>query len=150
VTREEFEELRKSAKTIEDNIEYHRYDQDSKVWTFTGVRVINHLGYTVKLNGAYDPRTRYIKFNFVLVGVGKKQGGAICRVEVRGKVHPGAGRTHKQCVKEGTCMRRNLPYAVQALEFDSYGIRQVWETICTRANIDHTGTFFEPPEAGRK
>ncbi|HJT77233.1 MAG TPA: hypothetical protein VJ739_08525 [Gemmataceae bacterium] len=149
MTRDEFEELRRSPKTIEGDIAFYPYEQDAEVWVFEGIKVENHLGYTLFLNGAYDPRTGYIKFNFALKAEGRRQSGPICRLEVRGKVHRDAGRTHKQDLREPRCMRRNLPHAVARDELEKLGLRQVWETLCRQANIDHTGQFTEPPVKGR-
>ena len=69
---EDFNELRRAPKTIDAGIEYERYEQDAEIWVFADVEVNNYLGHSVFLNGAYDPRTGYIKFNFTLRSIARE------------------------------------------------------------------------------
>jgi hypothetical protein len=149
VSPEDFDDLRRDRKTIEGDIEYRPFEGNPDVWVFEGVEVSNNLGHTVFLNGAYDRRTGHIKFNFVLRNKGKQAGGPICRLEIKGKDHPPAGRTHKHHVCTNHCVRRHLPHAIPRPELEDCDLRTAWDTLCRQANIDHTGKFSPPPERGK-
>ena len=146
MTRDEYKDLRKSPKTIEADIEYARYDEESKLWVFEGVEVENQLGHTIVLNGRFDHRTGEITFNVVLKSKVAKEGGPICRLDVNGTIHPGAGRTHKHDLLDPTCARRNLPHATERPDLASKTLFEVWDDFCKRAKIDHRGKFIPPPE----
>jgi hypothetical protein len=131
-------------KVIEDDIEFRPFEDNSELWVFDGVLVTNDLGHKILLNGAYDSRTKYIKFNFVLKRLGRQESGPICRLEIRGKIHPGAGRTHKQDVQGPKCIHDNLPHAVARPDYEACDLRDAWDRLCQQANITHAGQFREP------
>ena len=161
VTPEEFRALRDApGKMIEADIEFQPMADASEIWEFRDVPVENQFGYAISVNGTYDPRIGYIKFNFVLRdGVkrkgrrGKQQGrgraGPICRLEIKGRVHPGAGRTHKQAVTTPTCVRDNLPVAEARPDLEKLGLREAWGWLCQQAKIEHKGQFIVPPTGGK-
>ncbi len=142
MNRSEFEQLRDlPGKTITADITYSNKDS-SDVYSFGQVRVYNDLGIEVILNGSYIPDIPTIKFNFHSVIAG----GAICRVEINGKPHKDAGRTHKHSVQYDSCARRNLPIAVARPDLEGKTLLEIWNYLCEQANIEHIGRFIEPPE----
>jgi len=83
-----------------------------------------------------------VTFNFVC----PEAGGPICRVDVRGSPHKQAGRTHKHDLHQPGEPRNNLPTAHARPDLEALTPQQVWTHLCTRANIQHTGTFADPRE----
>jgi hypothetical protein len=144
VDRTQFEELRRlPGKVIEVNLAYSRRKKNEPdLVEFEGAKVQNALGWNLLLNGSYDRRTRATIFNFFVEGV-----GPICRVEVNSTIHGDAGRTHKHELKTERCPRQNLRECVMPRpELEDKTPRQIWDTICRQANIDHTGGFEDPSE----
>lgn len=141
MNRQEFEYLRDLPdKEIIDAIIFLQKDSKSTL-TFERIRVHNALGIELFLNGSYVPGIPSLKFNFSVRGV-----GAICRIEVNGREHPPAGRTHKHSLTSDSCPRVNLPHAVARHDLDIYrqSPREIWEIVCREANIRHSGEFREP------
>jgi hypothetical protein len=141
VTREEFVALRRSAKEVAEDIRYasdRNCHQD--VVTFGPVPVENPLGIHVLLRGSYNRRLKSVSFNFTVEG----EPGSICRVDVSGAIHKDAGRTHKHEMRSEADQRNDLPYAVPRPDLEGMTLRQVWDTLCQQAKIDHSGTFVDP------
>ncbi len=108
-------------------------------WTFEGVAVSNALEWDVALNGTYKPDVPAVTFNFSIRGI-----GPICRVDVNGPIHGAAGRTHKHDLRREEDPRRNLPSADARPDLAGKTPRQIWEDLCQRAQIQHTGRFIDP------
>jgi hypothetical protein len=144
MNRTDFEQLRDlPGKTIPVDIRFSAKRETSPNWTFENVPVINTLGWEIILNGTYKPHIPSITFNFVQKGV-----GPICRLDVNGTVHPGAGRSHKHDLQQETDQKpsRNLPHAIPRNELSQKPVREIWEMLCKQANIIHNGVFYAPDE----
>jgi len=141
VDRREFQQLRNALdKEIDVDIEFVKdKNLDQNVVVFEGASLRNSFGFEIVVNGWYNHKTRHTKYNFVLQGV-----GPICRVEVNGPVHGDAGRTHKHELQTESDPRRDLPNAIPRLDLVDCGPRELWEDLCKRAHIDHTGRFVDP------
>lgn len=141
MNRQEFEVLRDlPEKTVTADIEFTSNRATEPNLTFKDVTVENSLGYAIRLNGTYKPDIPSVTFNFFIPDV-----GPICRIDVNGPIHKPVGRTHKHSLKHDDDPRKNLPAADAAPDFESLTPRQVWELLCARANILHTGKFIDPP-----
>jgi hypothetical protein len=141
VNRHEFDQLRKSkGKEITADIEFVQDKHlDEAIVVFDGAVLTNPFGLEIVVNGSYNRKTGHIKYNFVLLGT-----GPICRVEVNGAVHRDAGRTHKQHLDNDRDPDKNLPHAIPRPDLEGFGPKEVWEDLCKRACIDHTGSFVDP------
>ncbi len=139
--RSEFEELhRLSGKIIEADIEFRpKRRLDPNILVLDEATVENAFDLAVCLTGSYDRRTGHLTLNFVLQGT-----GPICRVEVNGPIHPGAGRTHKHELQQPSDPRNNLPFAAERPDLAGKAPREVWELLCRQARIDHQGQFHDP------
>jgi hypothetical protein len=143
MNRQEFEALRDLPdKLIFDDIVFVPSTKISTTLILEPIKVHNTLGYDVVLHGSYIPDIPTIRFNFSIVS----EGGAICRIEVNSTNHGNAGRTHKHSLQQDSCPRKNIPSAVARpdLDLDTQTPRDIWETICREANIQHEGEFIEP------
>jgi hypothetical protein len=143
MNRNQFLELRNlPGKTIASDIEFipHKFSTSSLI--FEQVEVSNSLGYELILNGSFVPAIPAIKFNFSI----KSAGGSICRIEINGKLHREAGRTHKHDLRTENCPRKNLPFADARSDLDlsKQSASEIWAIICKEANIIHTGVFKDP------
>ncbi len=129
-------------KTISSDIEFvpNRSHPDSLI--IEQIQIENSLGYELILNGTFVPAIPAIKFNFSI----KNAGGAVCRIEVNGRIHGQAGRTHKHDLKTENCPRLNLPSAVARpdLDLSKQSPSEIWKIICTEAQITHIGIFKDP------
>jgi hypothetical protein len=140
VNRQEFEHLRDlPGKRVTANIVWTTPRDAKPNRVFELVALENELGCDVVVNGTYKPDIPAVTYNFVLRGV-----GPICRVDVNGTIHGNAGRTHKHDLRQEADPQKNLPVAVDRKDLDGKTPRQVWEDLCTRANIQHTGNFQDP------
>ena len=140
MTHAEFQQLRDlPEKIVVADIEF-KFDKDGRPnMIFRDVAVLNSLGWEVSLNGTYKPDIPAVSFNFSVHGI-----GPICRVDVNGTIHGSAGRTHKHDLRREEDARRNLPTAVARPDLEGKTAREVWEDLCQRANIQHTGRFIDP------
>ena len=136
MNRAEFEKLRDVPdKEINQNIVYRM--ESPVTLSFDNVAVSNSLGIDLVLNGVIKPGIPQYKFNFHVRGV-----GPICRVEVNGKIHGTAGRTHKHDLQMESCPRMNLPHAVARPDLAAMTVEEVWATICRQAHIKHLGKLL--------
>jgi hypothetical protein len=147
MNKNEFDQLRAlPGKSIQADINFaERKDAGSDNLIFEQIEVQNSLDWPVVLNGNYKPSIPSITFNFVIRGA-----GPICRVCVNGTVHGNAGRTHKHDLQTENDSRQNLPVAVARPDLAEKSVREVWQILCSQANITHTGTFNAPDEEGDK
>lgn len=141
MTRAEFELLRNLPdKRIAADIAFQQSKATSPNLTFENVPVENSLGLEVLVNGTFKPNLPCVTYNFHI----KTAGGPVCRVCVNGTKHGNAGRTHKHDLRHESDPRNNLPTAVARPDFQNKTAREVWATLITQANIQHTGTFTDP------
>ena len=142
MNRQEFEQLRDlPGKRVAADIRFAAVKGASPNLLFSEVPVENSLGLEVVLNGTYKPALPAVTFNFVLRGT-----GPICRVTVNGTHHKDAGRTHKNDLRREEDARLNLPSALARPDLDGKTAREVWQTLCQQANIEHVGEFHPPEE----
>lgn len=129
-------------KTITADIEFVSNRSHSSSLIFEQIEVSNSLGYEVILNGSFVPAIPSLKFNFSI----KSAGGPICRIEVNGKVHRQAGRTHKHDLRTESCPRKNLPFADARpdLDLSKQTPSEIWAVLCAEAGITHIGEFRDP------
>lgn len=145
MNKNEFDQLRAlPEKTIREDITFtEKKDSGSDNLIFEQVEVQNSLDWPVVLNGTYKPSIPSITFNFVIRGT-----GPICRVCVNSTVHGTEGRTHKHDLRTENDPRLNLPTAVARPDLVGKSIKEVWQILCTQANINHIGVFNAPDEEG--
>jgi hypothetical protein len=142
MNRQEFEHLRNLPdKQIIADIVFIPSKYVSTTLILDRIPVLNSSGLELFLNASYIPDIPSLKFNFHVTGI-----GAICRLEVNGKVHKPAGRTHKHSVKTDSCVRTHLPSpdARPDLDLNTQTVKQIWDILCREANIVHIGEFVEP------
>ncbi len=140
MTPAEFQQLRDlPGKVVAADIEFKSGKDSRPNQTFEGISVLNALNWEVLLNGTYKPDVPAITFNFSIRGI-----GPVCRVDVNGTIHGNAGRTHKHDLRREDDPRRNLPSALARPDLVGLTPRQVWEDLCQRAQIQHTGVFIDP------
>lgn len=138
--RGEFEALRSLPnKEISDDILFRR--ENGTTLSFNGIKVKNSMNVDLVLNGTFKPDFPSVIYNFSVRGL-----GPICRVCVNNTVHTGT-RTHKHELVSERCPRRNIPNATPRPDLEQMTARQVWDDLCMRANITHTGKFIDPEEA---
>jgi hypothetical protein len=143
VDRHDFSQLLKArGKEIKADIQFVQIrNLPEYIVVFDNAELENPLGYDIVANGSYNRKTGATKFNFVLRGT-----GPICRVEVGGFIHGSAGRTHKHDVQEPDDPRKDLPHAHPRPDLEAKNPREIWEDLCRRAGIEHTGRFIDPLE----
>jgi hypothetical protein len=140
MTRDEFTELRRAPKEISADIQFRPTKKFGDGWLFVeDMPVGNQLNYDLFLDGRYNSITKTLIFNFKIRGV-----GPICRMEVNGKIHRDAGRTHKHDLIHESDSRKNLPNAQHRPDLENKTPREVWEILCRQAKIEHTGNFVDP------
>lgn len=139
MTREEFELLRTHPKRIEADIKFDFSKDARPALIFDKVPILNDLGYDLVMNGRFLAATNTLVFNVVL-----RHDGAICRVCVEGQIHDDAGRTHKHELRSKEDTRRNLPTAIARPDLNFKRPKDVWDDLCERARIEHTGKFIDP------
>lgn len=108
---------------------------------------------SVEIEGADRPMTLHarfvpdrddlISFNVVVAGV-----GPICRLDIRGARHRGAGRTHKHSLRGRTCPVSNLPHAVERPECARLDLGDALGHFCGMARITHDGGLTLDEEGG--
>lgn len=108
---------------------------------FENAALKNPFDYDIVLNGSFNKKTGALKFNFLMRGV-----GPICRVEVNGAIHGDAGRTHKHDIRKDSDPRMDLPHAEARPDLIGKTPKEVWEDLCKRAKIEHTGNFVDPSD----
>lgn len=140
MNRLEFEALWSlSGKCVNDDIEFVRLRGYTHVFGFDGVQILNELCDSLYIGGHYNCLTGAVVYNVLLKGI-----GSICRYCVGGGIHGNAGRFHFHRVDKELDVRRQLPYVIRRDDLKGLTARQVWEKLCSEANVVHTGIFFDP------
>jgi hypothetical protein len=142
VDRNEFETLRDlPGKQIDGDIRFSQQRQTSPFYT-ADVPLANSAGQELRVHMRCNPETGSKTINITAVGV-----GPICRLDVGGPEHPGAGREHKHALKTARCPEQNLHRDVTPRpELTGSSFRHVFEDFCQRAGITHMGTLYPPDE----
>ena len=71
--------------------------------------------------------------------------GPICRLDVDGTRHGGAGRSHKHALATERCPDRNLPgNVVSRVDLSGRSIREVFDELCRLGSIHFEGAFHGP------
>ncbi len=140
---QEFEQLRRlPGKSVRQDIVFVRNTKTAPSLVFDGVPVENDLGWDIVVNGTYNPDVPALTFNFYVRGV-----GPVCRICVNSTNHKDVGRTHKHEIALESDPMNNLPHALPRPDLAVKSPREVWETVCREASIDHVGEFRDPVEA---
>ena len=128
------------GKRIDGDVEFEMVAAKAPALVLRPVDVKNAGGLSIRLCGHYHPTYDAVTFAFDC----REAGGPICRVDVRGTMHKQAGRTHKHDLQVDTDPLNNLPQAVARLDLVNLTPRMVWQDLCQRANLIHTGQFIDP------
>jgi hypothetical protein len=108
MNRAEFEELRDlPGKRIVRDIILKRKKEGSVVYASGAVPIESDASAVANLYVEYNDATESKTINVMIVGV-----GPICRLDVDGKVHRPAGRSHKHSLRTPECPSDNLPLNV--------------------------------------
>ena len=142
--RPEFEVLRDLPdKVIEEDIRFSKKKNLSPLFTAEDIRIVNSLGYGIRLTIKFNPETGSRNFNVHLSGL-----GPICRLDVDDQAHRPAGRSHKHALQQPTCPDRNLPFVEDRSSDSGCSLEELFRRFCRRANIQHRGQFFAPDLSG--
>lgn len=143
MTRAEFEALRdQPEKRIEADIRFAEQRPTKPLRVAEDIRIANPDGVDLRLSITCNPRTGSKSINVHVPGV-----GPICRLEADSRVHPPAGRSHKQGLLNEECPRRNLPDDVaDRPDLDGVSVQELFRVFCQMANITHVGAFHSPDE----
>ena len=142
--RLEFEALRDLPdKIIDEDIRFSKKKNLSPLLTAEDIRVVNALGYDIRLTFKFNPETGSRNINVHLSGV-----GPICRLDVDDQAHRPAGRTHKHSLKQPSCPDSNLPFVEDRPSDSGRGLEELFRRFCRMANIQHRGQFFAPDAPG--
>lgn len=139
--RFEFEQLRDLPdKEILKDVNFVSKKSARPVYVLEPLPVGNSLGLDLLLGGTYNPVIARISFNFIIRGV-----GPICRFCINGRLHPGAGRTHKHDLTQESDPRHNLPTSVvERPDLAGISLQDAWRRICAQAKIRHAGKLSGP------
>jgi hypothetical protein len=140
MTRQEFQTLRDlQGKRIAADIIFKPASYGSSNLVFENVVVENEPGWDIIVNGTFKPGIPTITYNFYV-----RSEGPICRVCVNGTHHSPGGRTHKHELRHEADTRQNLPTVIARPDLEGLSPREIWVKLMADANIQHTGTFFDP------
>jgi hypothetical protein len=142
MNRTEFEALRDVAgKVVRGDINFKQRDQ-TRPHFIADVDIENTAGYALRLMIRYNPEVGSKTFSVDARGV-----GPICRLDVDGSNHPGAGRQHKHALRTERCPDRNLPDGVEPRpELAGQSVRKCFEEFCRLGLIVHEGRLIAPDE----
>jgi hypothetical protein len=143
MNRSEFEALRNlSDKVIRGDIVFSAGRKTAPLLIAEDIHIENSHGVDARLTIQYNPEVGSITFNVHVVGV-----GPICRLDVRGKPHRPAGRSHKHALKTERCPDRNLPDDVlDRPELLEKTTKELFEEFCALGHINHTDGAFRAPD----
>jgi hypothetical protein len=145
MNRRDFESLRDlPGKTISGPIKLSQKHATHPLLTADRVPIHNSQGISVWVSINFNPETGAKGINVTLAGE-----GPICRLDVDGSHHEGAGRSHKHSVQDERSVRRSLrDGVVPRPELSNKPLRLIFADFCATANIVHTGSFEAPDEEG--
>lgn len=137
--RTEFEALRDvSGKYIDGDVRLTGAPRTEPILCADDIPIHNIMGVPLMLNVTFNPRASAFKCNVHARGV-----GPICRLEINGAEHPGAGRTHKHALRTESCPRQNLHRDVTPRpDLNGATLEEAWTSFCKMAGIEHRGSFI--------
>lgn len=143
MNRTEFEALRDLGdKVIRGDICFAAVKKVSPIMIAEDLCIENSLKVDARLTIQYNPEVDSITFNVHIVG-----SGPICRLDVRGRAHRPAGRSHKHSLQTDRCSDRNLPDGVEDRpELMTKSTKELFEEFCRLAAITHVDGVFHSPE----
>lgn len=146
MNRKEFEHLRDmEGKVIRGDISFARKQATQPMLVAEKILIENPAGVPLAMNINFNPETGAKTLNVY----SPAEGGPICRLDVDGKVHRPAGRSHKHSVQDEHSVRRHLREGVvDRSELSGKRVREVFEVFCREARIAHEGAFQPPDEEG--
>lgn len=138
MNRAEFEELRDlPGKRIVRDVTLKRKKEGSVVYASGAVPIEADCSAVANLYVEYNDATESKTVNVMIVGV-----GPICRLDVDGKIHRPAGRSHKHSLRTPECPSDNLPLAViDRTDLSGQSLQRVFAEFCAMAHIEHDGTI---------
>ena len=138
MNRAEFEELRDlPGKRIVGDIVLKRKKEGSTVLVSVVVPIEVDSAVVANLYVEFNEATEAKTVNVAIVGT-----GPVCRLDVDGKVHKPAGRSHKHSLVTPECPSDNIPRNVlDRSDLSGMSLEQVFAEFCEMAHIDHIGTL---------
>lgn len=97
----------------------------------------------LRMTARYNPETGHTTINVAVAGL-----GPICRVDVDGPEHQGAGRSHKHSLHDARCPDKNLRHAEPRRDLSGLSPVEVLRDFRERARIDFQGTLVIPQGGG--
>lgn len=105
MNKDSFTQLQKSTnKSIKGDIRLKPKMSGADMVYSEDIELLNDCNQSIILNIRHHRKTEMSSFNFRLKG---QIGSAICRLEVNGASHKGAGRTHKHELRSPACLKDN-------------------------------------------
>lgn len=134
--RQDFERLRDlPGKTIRGDIRLRQSRNMKTVYECDKI-AIEGTDVDLRMNIRHNIESGYTTINVVAAGQ-----GPVCRVDVDGPVHHGAGRSHKHSLREAPCPGMNLPHAEPRHDLNGRSPAEVLKDFCERARIDFQGVL---------
>lgn len=143
--RSEFENIRDlPGKRITRTLQFSGKKSSRPLFVLESVPVENSAGIDLFLSGSFNPEIQRLTLNFSVRGT-----GPICRFCINGRLHPGAGRTHKHDLHAEDDPEQNLPMAVPRAELTAMTLPEAWQAICRQAKIEHQGELILPSQGAK-
>ncbi len=141
IERNEFESLRDIlGKKIQQDIQFSNKRQTSPYLVAEDIFIENSQELDLRMSILYNPIIGSKTINVHVSGL-----GPICRLDVDGPAHRPFGRSHKHSLQNERCPDRNLPDGVMDRpDLLGKSLKDVFETFCRMAHIQHEGIFFSP------
>ena len=141
--RSKFERLRDLPdKRIIGDIRLVQRSDISAAWEARDIPIVNAEGMDARLTMRLVAETGAKTLNVKITGI-----GPICRLDVDGRPHRPAGRSHKHALRAAACPRENLKRDVtDRSDLNGRSLQEVFEAFCRMAHIDHEGALIVPPD----
>jgi hypothetical protein len=136
--RFEFERLRDlSGKRIPEDIVLKRKKAGSPVFESGPVPIAMESGVLANLYVSFNEETESKTVNVMIVGV-----GPVCRLDVDGRVHRPAGRSHKHALRTPECPAENLARdLIDRPDLAGLSLERVFAEFCNMAHIEFSGSL---------
>lgn len=137
MNRSEFERLRDlHGKRIAEEIILRRKKSGSAVLESGAVPIETDSAVLANVYVSYNEETGAKTVNIMVVGV-----GPICRLDVDGKMHRPAGRSHKHALRTPDCPFENLARdVIDRPDLAGQSLECVFAEFCNMAHIEFSGT----------
>lgn len=145
MNRKDFEYLRDlEGKRIKGDIALTRKQAMRPLLSADGIEIENGEGCSLLMNINFNPEVGTKGITVRVAGL-----GPICRLDVDGRNHGDAGRSHKHRVTDERSVEKNLRDEVAPRpDLSGSSLRVVFETFCRDARIVHEGALLIPTDAG--